>query len=113
MTKKNELAENLQTVITGETSKTISRGVSGKGTQNEATEAEKETRARTMRTQGRKGCKIQRVNMAFSADNYDFLRTVSKLKGDSITNFVNFIVEKYRADHSDVYEQAKKLIEGL
>ena len=77
------------------------------------TEAEKEKRAKTMRTQGRKGCKIQRVNMAFSADNYDFLRTVSKLKGDSITNFVNFIVDKYREEHSDIYEQAKKLIEGL
>ena len=112
MAKRNALEENLQTIM-GETAKNISRGVSGKGTQNEATEAEKEKRAKTMRTQGRKGCKIQRVNMAFSADNYDFLRTVSKLKGDSITNFVNFIVDKYREEHSDIYEQAKKLIEGL
>ena len=41
MAKRNALEENLQTIM-GETAKNISRGVSGKGTQNEATEAEKD-----------------------------------------------------------------------
>lgn len=112
MAKRNALEENLQTIM-GETAKTISRGTSGKGTQNEATDAEKKERAHTMKTQGRKGCKVQRVNMAFSDTNYDFLRVVAKIKGDSITTFVNFIVDKYREEHADAYRKAKEIQEEL
>ena len=91
----------------------IARGTSKNVKQIEATEAEKLERARTMKTQGKKGCKAQRVNMAFSADNYDFIQVVSKLKGFNLTQFVNFVMDKYREEHADIYEQAKKLQEGL
>lgn len=47
-------------------------------------------------TQGKKGQKMPRINLAFSTENHDFLRTESRKQGMSITAFINHIVEQYR-----------------
>lgn len=47
-------------------------------------------------TQGRKGCKAKRINMAFSDENHQYLKFESRRNGMSITEFTNMIITKYR-----------------
>ena len=66
----------------------------------------------TQATQGRKGAKMPRINMAFTPSNLDFLRIMAGIKGQSITRYVNALVEKEREENGATYEAAKKLIDG-
>ncbi len=65
------------------------------------------------RTQGRAGCKAQRINMAFSPEVHDFIRTMAKVRGESVTAFVNSILLKTMEDNKEVYEQALKFKNSL
>ena len=44
--------------------------------------------------QGVKGTKALRINMAFTDDVYRYITLMSKIKGVSMTKFVNDIIEK-------------------
>lgn len=70
-------------------------------------------RQEALRTQGKKGAKAQRFNMAFTPSNLDFIRVMSKIKGLTMTQFVNEIIDREREAQSDTYEKAKSLIENL
>lgn len=50
-------------------------------------------------TQGKKGRKLPRMNMAFSRVNYEYIRKMSGLTGISATEFVNKIIEAYKSSH--------------
>lgn len=80
------------------------------GQQGTADLMEQLERAEQMRTSGRKGCHAPRINLAFTPSNYDFVRVTSCLKGMSLTQYVNYLIEQYRAEHSGLYEKAKDLI---
>lgn len=67
----------------------------------------------TQHTQGRKGYKMQRICMAFTPDNIDYIRIVSKIKGCSMTNFVNDIVTADRESNSELFEQLKEFNKKL
>ena len=60
-------------------------------------------------TQGKKGYKMQRINMAFTPDNIEFLRVVSKVKGQTMTQLVNTILDEAREANKDLIEQIKSL----
>ena len=47
-------------------------------------------------TQGKKGMKLKRINMAFSDDNHDYITRKSRQMGISATAFVNLIIEQYK-----------------
>lgn len=47
-------------------------------------------------TQGRKGEKLKRINLAFDDENHEYVRLESRRRGRSITQFVNEIIEEYR-----------------
>lgn len=47
-------------------------------------------------TQGKKGQKLKRINMAFSDSNHAFIVKESNRRGISYTLFVNQLVEAYR-----------------
>lgn len=47
-------------------------------------------------TQGRKGEKLKRINIAFDDENYEYVRLESRRRGHSITKFINDILEQYR-----------------
>lgn len=47
-------------------------------------------------TQGRKGEKLKRINLAFDDVNYEYVRIESRRRGKNITEFVNAIIEDYR-----------------
>ena len=43
-------------------------------------------------TQGRKGHKLPRINMAFTPDNHEYIKKVSRQQGISITEYVNNLI---------------------
>lgn len=64
-------------------------------------------------TQGKKGKKLPRINMAFSPENLEYLQLISRLEGISITQYVNNLVAKDRADKSDIVDKAKEILKGV
>lgn len=61
-----------------------------------ASASEQEMRAAQLRTQGKKGCKAPRINMAFTPDNHRFLKREARKSGMTITQYCNQIITKYR-----------------
>ena len=65
------------------------------------------------KTQGKKGMKMTRINMAFDPELYDYIRVMARVYGGTITDFVNVLIRRsYEADR-ETYEQAKKFIKTL
>lgn len=59
-----------------------------------------------MRTSGRKGVKLPRINLAFTPANYEFIKTMAQVRGQSLTEFVNDMLEEIRVEHADIYKKA-------
>lgn len=57
-------------------------------------------------TSGRKGLKLPRINMAFSPINYDYIQTMSRVRGETLTTFVNRIMDESRAANNELYQEA-------
>ena len=96
---------------TGKVYTAIETATSRRGQQGEASPQEKAERADELRTQGRKGCKAVRINMAFTPDNHRFIKTMARIYGMTMTEYTNHVVEKYRLEHPELYDQAQSLIE--
>lgn len=75
-----------------------------------ATPEEAEARKSALQTQGKKGAKCDRINMAFTPENFDYINIVSRINGMSKTKFVNFMIEEYRKQNSEIYDEAKELV---
>ena len=58
------------------------------------------------RTSGRKGVHMPRINLALTPDNYYFIRTMARVSGISMIEFINKMLDEARENHKDVYEQA-------
>lgn len=56
-------------------------------------------------TQGRKGCHTIRFCMSIHPKAYDYIATMSKLKGVSITKFTNEILLDSMEKNKDLYEK--------
>ena len=54
-------------------------------------------------TQGKKGHKMPRINMAFYPENHAWLKTRSRQLGLTITDYVNALVTKSRVDDRDPF----------
>lgn len=60
-------------------------------------------------TQGRKGAKLPRINMAFTPQNLEYLRVMAGLRGQSITRYVNALVEQDMEVNRAAYDVARGL----
>lgn len=65
------------------------------------------------RTQGRKGMKLKRINMAFTNPNLDFIRVMAGISGMSMGRYVNSLIEAERERNGEAYNEAKALIGRL
>ena len=74
--------------------------------QSDPSEEEKAARIAAHKTQGRKGCKLPRMNLTFSQENYDYLKVIAPYCGTNVTAILNKLVDKYREEHWDLYEEA-------
>lgn len=64
-------------------------------------------------TRGRKGCKLHRINMAFSDEVHEYIKTMARVRGESITEFTNYIFAKSMQDNAEIYEKAKAFKDSL
>lgn len=65
-----------------------------------------QTSSKLQGTQGRKGQKLPRINMAFSNENMDYLRTMASATQTNVTAYVNMLVNQDRERNKERYEQA-------
>lgn len=70
------------------------------------TEEEAAEILKTLRTSGRKGIKLPRINLAFTPENYDYIQTMSRVRGENMTDFVNLIIAQHKEENTAIYEKA-------
>lgn len=59
------------------------------------------------RTRGRKGVKALRINMAFTPEVHDYIRTMAQVRGQTVTQFTEAVFRKSMEDNAQIYEQVK------
>lgn len=70
------------------------------------TEQEKREYLDTLKTAGRKGVKLPRINLAFTPDNYDYIQTMARVNGQTLTMFINNVIHKSMIENEEIYKQA-------
>lgn len=105
--------DRAETAGSGAVMKKLIQGASNKGQQGEATPEEAAERAAELRTQGRKGCRSARINMAFTPENHEYIKVMAKISGKTMTEFANHVIERYREEHPELYAQARQIIDNL
>lgn len=65
------------------------------------------------KTRGRKGLKLPRITIAFTPDNFDYIKTMARVAGVPQSEFVNEILAQYKAEHLEQYEKAVEFRNGL
>ena len=63
-------------------------------------------------TQGKKGQKLPRINMAFQTSNLEYLQIISRIEGKSITEYVNNLVEQDRQRNAARLEEARSIFKA-
>lgn len=63
------------------------------------------------KTQGAKGAKMPRINLAFTQDNYEFITKFARCRASNYTDFVNHIIEEYREEHKAEFNKMLEFIE--
>lgn len=98
---------------TGRVYAAIESATAKKGQQGSASPQEAAERASNLKTQGRKGCKATRINMAFTPDNHEFIAVMAKASGKTMTEFTNLVIEAYRREHPEIMEQAQAFLNTI
>lgn len=70
------------------------------------TEQEAAELMQELKTSGRKGLKLPRINLAFAPDIYNYIQIMSRVRGESMTDFVNVALRQHMEEHHDLYEKA-------
>lgn len=65
------------------------------------------------RTRGRKGVKMLRINMAFTPETHDYIKTMAQISGLTITQFTELVFRRSMEDNAALYEQAKAFRESI
>ena len=77
------------------------------------TEAERQAYLQAGKTQGRPGIKAARINLAFYPDQYEYIKTMAAVRGQSITEFVNHIIGQSMEENAALYAQAKAFLKAF
>ena len=98
---------------TGRVYGALEQATSKKGQQGTASPQEAEERREALKTQGRKGVKAIRINMAFTPSNHEFIKVMSKATGRTMTELTNQVIEAYRNEHPEFMEKANSFLEYI
>lgn len=90
----------------------LEKAAKPKKMQPPTSEAEKTERKAAGKTQGRTGCKADRINLLFTVENYDFIRKYSRFRGETMTGFVNHIIEDYRERNKAEFDAFEKFLKN-
>ena len=81
--------------------------------QQEQQEQQAQDRLETLQTQGNKDhLKLERINLAFSPSNIDYIRVMAGINGENMTKFINRIIAQHREANIERYKAALSLVEG-
>ena len=100
-------------INTGRVYDAIEQATSRKGQQGTASPQEAVARAAALRTQGRKGCKAVRINMAFTPENHEFLKVMSRASGRTMTELCNLVITAYLSEHPELMGQAHAFLDTI
>ena len=70
------------------------------------TEQEAQEIMQSMKTNGRKGLKLPRINLAFAPDVYEYCRTMARAAGMNYTEFINTVLRQHMDEHAGAYKKA-------
>ena len=96
---------------TGRVYGSIEQATSEKGQQGTASPQEIKERRENLATQGRKGAKAIRINMAFTPSNHAFVKTMSKATGRTMTEFTNLVLAAYQREHPEIMAEAQHFLD--
>lgn len=65
------------------------------------------------KTSGRKGLNMPRINMAFTPEVYDYIKTMARVRGESMTDFVNTVLRQSLEENGDLYRKAVEFRNSL
>lgn len=68
--------------------------------------------AEARKTAGRKGYKMQRLNISLTPSEYDYVQIMAGVTGKSLTRFIGDLISREAERNADVYQQAKELIKN-
>lgn len=102
--------KDFDTMKTGRLFDAIQTSTAPRGHQDTASPEEQEERAEAMRTQGRKGCKAVRINVAFTPSNHQFVKVMARASGKSMNELVNLVVAAYQQEHPEILGQAQAFL---
>lgn len=77
------------------------------------TEQEAQEFTQALKTSGRKGLKLPRINLAFAPDTYEYVQIMARVTGVSMTEFVNLALRQHMEEHKDLYEKAIEFRKSL
>jgi len=63
-------------------------------------------------TQGKRGQKLPRINMAFTRDNLEHLQLMARIEGVSITEYVNRLIKTDQTNQASTINKAKEILKG-
>lgn len=109
MARKKDFSE----IRTGKVFGAIEQATSNKGQQGTASPEEQAERAEALQTQGRKGCKSVRINMAFTPSNHEFIKVMAKASGKTMTEFTNLVIAAYQREHPEIMAQAQAFLDTV
>lgn len=69
--------------------------------------------AEARKTAGRKGYKLQRLNISLTPSEYDYVRIMSSVTGTSQTRFIGDLIRHEAERNADTYNKAKELIKNV
>ena len=81
--------------------------------QTPASREEADERMALMQTRGRKGVHLPRINMAFTPENHDFIKTMSVVTCQTMTEYLNDVIKQYREVYSQDYDEIIKMRERM
>lgn len=82
------------------------------GKQNPITAEELKERRSTLHTQGRKGAKAVRINMAFTPENHTFVKVYAASTGQTMTQACNQMIE-YARKNPEFIQAARESLTRL
>lgn len=89
-----------------ETIEEATQDVKKRRPRREPSEEEKAELLQGLHTKGFKGVRLPRVNVGFTADNYEYITVMCNAAGMTATEFINKLIESHKEAHADTYQKA-------
>lgn len=68
--------------------------------------------AEARKTAGRKGYKMQRLNISLTPSEYDYVQIMAGITGKSLTRFIGDLISREAERNADTYQKAKEIIKN-